>query len=166
MTWLLYMDACTHFHHVQELSWSRIWWIWLAGYIMLCKPCKMYTYKTSAFMNLRSDNCPYQQLLLSNRHLLVFMPAFMLKPVFWACGFIQFEYIFISFRLKKKKQGCSTTRDNIGEPLVTSFHSKFMGTVDYIWWLYIQGFSYHYSFSILGADFPFDYSGILPLLLQ
>ncbi|XP_056686394.1 carbon catabolite repressor protein 4 homolog 5 isoform X2 [Spinacia oleracea] len=29
--------------------------------------------------------------------------------------------------------GTVTTRDNLGEPLVTSFHSKFMGTVDYIW---------------------------------
>ncbi|KAG7944581.1 hypothetical protein I3843_15G109400 [Carya illinoinensis] len=29
--------------------------------------------------------------------------------------------------------GSSTTRDNHGEPLATSYHSKFMGTVDYIW---------------------------------
>ncbi|KAI5660187.1 hypothetical protein M9H77_28980 [Catharanthus roseus] len=29
--------------------------------------------------------------------------------------------------------GSSRTRDNFGEPLATSFHSKFMGTVDYIW---------------------------------
>ncbi|XP_075107494.1 carbon catabolite repressor protein 4 homolog 5-like isoform X2 [Nicotiana tabacum] len=29
--------------------------------------------------------------------------------------------------------GSSGTRDNSGEPLVTSYHSKFMGTVDYIW---------------------------------
>lgn len=27
----------------------------------------------------------------------------------------------------------SRTRDNFGEPLATSYHSKFMGTVDYIW---------------------------------
>ncbi|KAK4361983.1 hypothetical protein RND71_017224 [Anisodus tanguticus] len=29
--------------------------------------------------------------------------------------------------------GSSRTRENCGEPLVTSYHSKFMGTVDYIW---------------------------------
>ncbi|KAI8542943.1 hypothetical protein RHMOL_Rhmol08G0179400 [Rhododendron molle] len=29
--------------------------------------------------------------------------------------------------------GCEITRDNHGEPLATSYHSKFMGTVDYIW---------------------------------
>nr|KYP69690.1 Carbon catabolite repressor protein 4 isogeny 5 [Cajanus cajan] len=29
--------------------------------------------------------------------------------------------------------GNHRTRDNIGEPLATSYHSKFMGTVDYIW---------------------------------
>lgn len=29
--------------------------------------------------------------------------------------------------------GSSTTRDNFGEPLATSYHSMFMGTVDYIW---------------------------------
>ncbi|KAG9448961.1 hypothetical protein H6P81_008926 [Aristolochia fimbriata] len=29
--------------------------------------------------------------------------------------------------------GRSNTRDEHGEPLVTSYHSKFMGTVDYIW---------------------------------
>lgn len=29
--------------------------------------------------------------------------------------------------------GSWRTRDNCGEPLATSFHSKFMGTVDYIW---------------------------------
>ncbi|XP_021759323.1 carbon catabolite repressor protein 4 homolog 5-like isoform X2 [Chenopodium quinoa] len=29
--------------------------------------------------------------------------------------------------------GSVTTRDNIGEPLATSFHCNFMGTVDYIW---------------------------------
>ncbi|XP_042520019.1 carbon catabolite repressor protein 4 homolog 5 isoform X2 [Macadamia integrifolia] len=29
--------------------------------------------------------------------------------------------------------GSYRTRDNCGEPLATSYHSKFMGTVDYIW---------------------------------
>ncbi|KAF5175852.1 Carbon catabolite repressor protein 4-like protein [Thalictrum thalictroides] len=29
--------------------------------------------------------------------------------------------------------GSSCTRDGYGEPLATSYHSKFMGTVDYIW---------------------------------
>lgn len=29
--------------------------------------------------------------------------------------------------------GSRETRDNYGEPLATSYHSKFMGTVDYIW---------------------------------
>lgn len=29
--------------------------------------------------------------------------------------------------------GSSSTRDRCGEPLATSYHSKFMGTVDYIW---------------------------------
>ncbi|KAL8140305.1 hypothetical protein V2J09_006326 [Rumex salicifolius] len=29
--------------------------------------------------------------------------------------------------------GNSKTRDHLGEPLATSYHSKFMGTVDYIW---------------------------------
>ncbi|KAF6147102.1 hypothetical protein GIB67_036821 [Kingdonia uniflora] len=29
--------------------------------------------------------------------------------------------------------GSISTRDNCGEPLATSYHSKFMGTVDYIW---------------------------------
>ncbi|XP_057480526.1 carbon catabolite repressor protein 4 homolog 5 isoform X2 [Actinidia eriantha] len=29
--------------------------------------------------------------------------------------------------------GSCRTRDNSGEPLATSYHSKFMGTVDYIW---------------------------------
>uniref|UniRef100_A0A5B6YJW6 Endonuclease/exonuclease/phosphatase domain-containing protein n=1 Tax=Davidia involucrata TaxID=16924 RepID=A0A5B6YJW6_DAVIN len=29
--------------------------------------------------------------------------------------------------------GSCRTRDNCGEPLATSYHSKFMGTVDYIW---------------------------------
>ncbi|KAL9324515.1 hypothetical protein ACSQ67_009372 [Phaseolus vulgaris] len=29
--------------------------------------------------------------------------------------------------------GDHKTRDDIGEPLATSYHSKFMGTVDYIW---------------------------------
>ncbi|KAF5957773.1 hypothetical protein HYC85_004998 [Camellia sinensis] len=29
--------------------------------------------------------------------------------------------------------GSCRTRDNYGEPLATSYHSKFMGTVDYIW---------------------------------
>ncbi|OIW08894.1 hypothetical protein TanjilG_05869 [Lupinus angustifolius] len=29
--------------------------------------------------------------------------------------------------------GNNRTRDDIGEPLATSYHSKFMGTVDYIW---------------------------------
>ncbi|KAE8124944.1 hypothetical protein FH972_019783 [Carpinus fangiana] len=29
--------------------------------------------------------------------------------------------------------GSYRTRDNLGEPLATSYHSKFMGTVDYIW---------------------------------
>lgn len=32
-------------------------------------------------------------------------------------------------------QGSRKTRDNIGEPLATSYHSQFMGTVDYIWYL-------------------------------
>ncbi|XP_031118176.1 carbon catabolite repressor protein 4 homolog 5 [Ipomoea triloba] len=29
--------------------------------------------------------------------------------------------------------GTSKTRDDLGEPLATSFHSQFLGTVDYIW---------------------------------
>lgn len=33
-------------------------------------------------------------------------------------------------------QGCGITRDNHGEPLATSYHSNFMGTVDYIWYVY------------------------------
>ncbi|MED6204682.1 Carbon catabolite repressor protein 4 5 [Stylosanthes scabra] len=32
--------------------------------------------------------------------------------------------------------GNHSTRDDIGEPLATSYHSRFMGTVDYIWYLY------------------------------
>ncbi|GAB2225395.1 hypothetical protein Droror1_Dr00006187 [Drosera rotundifolia] len=32
-----------------------------------------------------------------------------------------------------KISGDLRTRDDLGEPLVTSYHSKFMGTVDYIW---------------------------------
>ncbi|CAN4088868.1 unnamed protein product [Withania somnifera] len=31
-------------------------------------------------------------------------------------------------------QGSLTTRDNGGEPLATSYHSKFLGTVDYLWY--------------------------------
>jgi len=30
-------------------------------------------------------------------------------------------------------RGKLNTRDHCGEPLATSYHSKFMGTVDYIW---------------------------------
>ncbi|EYU45448.1 hypothetical protein MIMGU_mgv1a017118mg [Erythranthe guttata] len=30
-------------------------------------------------------------------------------------------------------QGSSNVRDEIGEPLATSYHSLFSGTVDYIW---------------------------------
>ncbi|WOG93764.1 hypothetical protein DCAR_0313051 [Daucus carota subsp. sativus] len=30
-------------------------------------------------------------------------------------------------------QGSMATRDSIGEPLATSYHSKFLGTVDYLW---------------------------------
>ncbi|KAL9260201.1 Carbon catabolite repressor protein 4 homolog 5-like protein [Drosera capensis] len=33
-----------------------------------------------------------------------------------------------------KISGDLKTRDDLGEPLVTSYHSKFMGTVDYIWY--------------------------------
>ncbi|KAF7135888.1 hypothetical protein RHSIM_Rhsim08G0135100 [Rhododendron simsii] len=36
-------------------------------------------------------------------------------------------------KIKSITQGCEITRDNHGEPLATSYHSKFMGTVDYIW---------------------------------
>lgn len=31
-------------------------------------------------------------------------------------------------------KGSPTTRDNGGEPLATSYHSKFLGTVDYLWY--------------------------------
>lgn len=31
-------------------------------------------------------------------------------------------------------QGSGRTRDSSGEPLATSYHSMFMGTVDYIWY--------------------------------
>ncbi|MCD7458217.1 Carbon catabolite repressor protein 4 3 [Datura stramonium] len=31
-------------------------------------------------------------------------------------------------------KGSLTTRDNGGEPLATSYHSKFLGTVDYLWY--------------------------------
>ncbi|KAL3375345.1 hypothetical protein AABB24_006708 [Solanum stoloniferum] len=31
-------------------------------------------------------------------------------------------------------KGPLTTRDNSGEPLATSYHSKFLGTVDYLWY--------------------------------
>jgi mRNA deadenylase 3'-5' endonuclease subunit Ccr4 len=30
-------------------------------------------------------------------------------------------------------QGKAGSRDDMGEPLVTAYHCKFMGTVDYIW---------------------------------
>ncbi|WZY95131.1 hypothetical protein YC2023_067460 [Brassica napus] len=30
-------------------------------------------------------------------------------------------------------KGSTNTRDSIGEPLATSYHSKFLGTVDYLW---------------------------------
>ncbi|XP_020251874.1 carbon catabolite repressor protein 4 homolog 5 isoform X2 [Asparagus officinalis] len=41
--------------------------------------------------------------------------------------------IVLSMFFPPVKQSCSNSRDNCGEPLVTSYHSKFMGTVDYIW---------------------------------
>lgn len=31
-------------------------------------------------------------------------------------------------------KGSTNTRDSIGEPLATSYHSKFLGTVDYLWY--------------------------------
>jgi len=31
-------------------------------------------------------------------------------------------------------QGKAGSRDDMGEPLVTTYHRKFMGTVDYIWY--------------------------------
>ncbi|CAN8269101.1 unnamed protein product [Cochlearia groenlandica] len=31
-------------------------------------------------------------------------------------------------------KGSANTRDSVGEPLATSYHSKFLGTVDYIWY--------------------------------
>ncbi|KAK8923503.1 hypothetical protein KSP39_PZI019589 [Platanthera zijinensis] len=31
-------------------------------------------------------------------------------------------------------KGCERTRSSYGEPLATSYHSKFMGTVDYLWY--------------------------------
>lgn len=30
-------------------------------------------------------------------------------------------------------QGSTGTRGSSGEPLATSYHSKFLGTVDYLW---------------------------------
>ena len=38
--------------------------------------------------------------------------------------------------LSEFMQGSTRSRNNIGEPLATSYHSKFMGTVDYIWYSY------------------------------
>lgn len=35
-------------------------------------------------------------------------------------------------------QGSCRTRDRCGEPLATSYHSKFMGTVDYIWYVFFS----------------------------
>lgn len=32
------------------------------------------------------------------------------------------------------RQGSTNTRDSTGEPLATSYHSKFLGTVDYLWY--------------------------------
>ncbi|CAH8302156.1 unnamed protein product [Eruca vesicaria subsp. sativa] len=31
-------------------------------------------------------------------------------------------------------KGSTNTRDSVGEPLATSYHSKFLGTVDYLWY--------------------------------
>ncbi|XP_023642702.1 carbon catabolite repressor protein 4 homolog 3 isoform X1 [Capsella rubella] len=31
-------------------------------------------------------------------------------------------------------KGSANTRDSVGEPLATSYHSKFLGTVDYLWY--------------------------------
>ncbi len=54
------------------------------------------------------------------RGFFLFLHAFQLK--FLLC--ISFKFL----------QGSSRTRDNHGEPLATSYHSKFLGTVDYIWY--------------------------------
>ncbi|KAH9722673.1 Carbon catabolite repressor protein 4 [Citrus sinensis] len=37
------------------------------------------------------------------------------------------------YQFLASSEGSHRTRDNLGEPLATSYHSKFMGTVDYIW---------------------------------
>ncbi|PIA39653.1 hypothetical protein AQUCO_02600243v1, partial [Aquilegia coerulea] len=39
-----------------------------------------------------------------------------------------------SYASVKVAEGSTRTRDSYGEPLATSFHSKFLGTVDYLWY--------------------------------
>ncbi|KAF5179456.1 Carbon catabolite repressor protein 4-like protein [Thalictrum thalictroides] len=39
-----------------------------------------------------------------------------------------------SYASVKVTEGSKRTRDSYGEPLATSFHSKFLGTVDYLWY--------------------------------
>lgn len=57
-----------------------------------------------------------------------------------SCFYCLLGKIWIWFRLSINLiyhghilQGSHNARDNSGEPLATSYHSKFMGTVDYIW---------------------------------
>lgn len=53
-----------------------------------------------------------------------------------ATGSEEVAYLQHSLKLRSAYVGVpgkATTRDNMGEPLATSCHSKFMGTVDYIW---------------------------------
>ncbi|XP_072958889.1 carbon catabolite repressor protein 4 homolog 5-like isoform X3 [Typha angustifolia] len=50
----------------------------------------------------------------------------------WGCTSIQ-NHLKLSSAYRGIPQGNHDTRDNNGEPLATSYHSKFMGTVDYIW---------------------------------
>jgi len=45
-----------------------------------------------------------------------------------------YDVIYPSSMLRPEiLQGTYRTRDQRGEPLATTYHSRFLGTVDYIW---------------------------------
>jgi len=60
-----------------------------------------------------------------NIHFLSLLAGKMLQPCL----------TFQVMTLKTHDKGKAGSRDDMGEPPVTTYHHKFMGTVDYIWYI-------------------------------
>ncbi|XP_058227143.1 carbon catabolite repressor protein 4 homolog 5 [Rhododendron vialii] len=139
--------------HELSQEWGNIPVV-LAGDFNSMPQSAMYQFLASAELDLQLHDrrnvsgaiCPleYQPSQHQDKYAASFWSSVSRPPIYrWSCeelcfatgteGVTHLRHPLNLCSAYPRVHGCKITRDNHGEPLATSYHSKFMGTVDYIW---------------------------------